>query len=130
MLKPSPFDPGIPPMPKGLDGYARREWRRLVSHLSEKGVLCPADVCILRVTCEAYSQLMRWSSILKRSTSRHPRSRRSMRTRDADMRSELLNTYLRCLEECTAPSPDHIRLRVLQAQDPGDAGNSSVGGDR
>jgi hypothetical protein len=68
MLKPSPFDPGIPPMPKGLDGYARREWRRLVSHLSEKGVLCPADVFILQVTCQAYSELIRLSSAVKRSS--------------------------------------------------------------
>jgi len=130
MLKPSPFDPGIPPMPRGLDGYARREWRRLVSHLSEKGVLCPADVFILQVTCEAYSELVRWSSALRRTTSRCPNSRRAMRTRDADMRSALLNTYLRCLEECTAPPPDHISLRVLSPKDPGAAGNLTAGGDR
>ena len=130
MLKPSPFDSGIPSMPKRLDGYGRREWRRLVAHLSEKGVLCPADVFILQVTCEAYSELMRWSNVLKRSTSRCPHSRRAMRTRDADMRSALLNTYLRCLEECTAPPPDHIRLRVLSPKDPGGAGNLTAGGDR
>jgi len=130
MLKPSPFDPGIPPMPKGLDGYARREWRRLVSYLSEKGVLCPADVFILQGTCEAYSELMRWSSALKRSVSRNPHSSRAIRARNVEMRSALLNTYLLFLEECSAPPPDHIRLRVLQTKDPGGAGNLSAGGAR
>ena len=130
MLKTGPFDLGIPPMPKGLDGYARGEWRRLVSHLSEKGVLCPADIFILQVTCEAYSELMRWSSALKRSVSRDPHSRRTMRARDVDMRSALLNTYLHCLEECSAPPPDHIRLRVLPTKDPGGAGNLLAGGAR
>lgn len=130
MLNPSPFDAGIPLMPKGLDGYARREWRRLVFHLSEKGDLCPADVFILQVTCQAYSELMRSSSSPKRSASRYSRSRRAMRQRDAETRSALLNTYLRCLEECTAPPPDHIRLRVLPAKDHGGARNLSAGGDR
>lgn len=130
MFKPSPFDPGIPPMPKGLDGYARAEWRRLVSHLSEKGVLCPADISILQVTSQAYSELMRWIGTLKKYASRNPHGRRPRRKPDVDMQPALLNTYLRCLEECTAPPPDHIRLRVLPAKDHGGAVNLSAGGDR
>lgn len=130
MFKPSPFDPGIPPMPKGLDGYARAEWRRLVSHLSEKGVLCPADISILQVTSQAYSELMRWIGTLKKYASRNPHGRRPRRKPDVDMQPALLNTYLRCLEECTVPPPDHIHRRTLPTNVLAPARNASARGAR
>lgn len=108
MLKPSPFAPGIPPMPNGLDKDARAEWRRLVRELEKRGILCPADATILHGTCQAYSDLMQLSRLRNHQ-------------RDGDIGSELfeqafsdcLYTYRLGLEQCTVLPPEHIRLRAL-----------------
>lgn len=62
-------DAGEPPMPKAIADceIASAEWTRLVSMLSSKAILSPADAGVLTAYCSAYSTVVRCRQELNKS---------------------------------------------------------------
>ena len=49
------LEPGVPPMPEGLDKVGQTEWRQLVADAMRAQVLTTVDRGILELAAEAYS---------------------------------------------------------------------------
>lgn len=117
-------------MPKELGKDARAEWRRLVAHLKQRGNLSPTDAMILQVTCQVYSDLMRTLKYMNRPGDTSVGGGSPLPKHRAEMIADLLCTYRRCLEECTAPPPDHLRLRALPSSEHQSTREAATRGDR
>lgn len=117
-------------MPKELGKDARAEWRRLVAHLKQRGNLSPTDAMILQVTCQVYSDLMRALKYMNRPGDTSVGGGSPLPKHRAEMIADLLCTYRRCLEECTAPPPDHLRLRALPSSEHQSTREAATRGDR
>lgn len=62
-------DAGQPPKPEAIKGceIASAEWDRLLSLLSERAILSPADLGVLTAYCSAYSTVVRCREELNKS---------------------------------------------------------------
>jgi P27 family predicted phage terminase small subunit len=52
------YPPGKPPCPSWLSPEAKREWRRVIGHLHDAGVMTLVDRAMLAVYCEAWGEFV------------------------------------------------------------------------
>ena len=109
------FTLGVPTKPNDLDDDAAEEWDRLTSSLA--GVLSPADFGMLLCACDAYSQMMAATRVLRAKGATYESQGEfgtMIRTRpECRLRDSARASYHRALSELGASPTRHGHVKRL-----------------